>query len=94
MEWRRRMGIKIPGMAVERRGEMKPTFGSGWKGGKREGGMGREASREARKREREEGDRGWGSALHPCHGATRSSDTLNPLSKSIPPPGLEPGSLG
>ena len=40
MEWRRRMGIKIPGMAVERRGEMKPTFGSGWKGGKREGGMG------------------------------------------------------
>ncbi len=40
MEWRRRMGIKIPGMAVERRGEMKPTFGTGWKGGKREGGMG------------------------------------------------------
>lgn len=34
------MGIKIPGMVVERRGEMKPTFGTGWKGGKREGGMG------------------------------------------------------
>ena len=34
------MGIKIPGMAVERRGEMKPAFGSGWKGGKRDGGMG------------------------------------------------------
>ena len=25
MEWRRRMGIEIPGMAVERRGEMKPA---------------------------------------------------------------------
>ena len=85
------MGIKIPGMVVERRREMKPTFGSGWKGGKRKG---RETSREARKREREEGNRGWGDALHPCHGATRSSDTLNPLSKSIPPPGLEPRSLG
>jgi hypothetical protein len=34
------MGIKIPRMVVERRGEMKPTFGTGWKGGKREGGMG------------------------------------------------------
>jgi hypothetical protein len=34
------MGIKIPGMVVERRGEMKPTFGTGWKGGQPEGGMG------------------------------------------------------
>ena len=69
------MGIKIPGMVVERRGEMNPTFGTGWKGGKRE--WGRETSREARKREREEGNRGWGDALRDsnpgCSGEIRVS---------------------